>query len=176
MSSQAPGLVERSTELAELFRAEFDFVWRVLRRLGLNEAEAEDGVQEVFLIVAHKLTSYEERGAMRAWLFAVARLVARQTRRADARRQRRHQLSEPPAAPPDPQQLAECQELAALVQRFLDQLDEGQATVFFLSEVERLSAPEIAAALELPLSTVLGRRRLSRTRFETFLRRHSDEG
>lgn len=162
-----------SEELTALFRAEYDFVWRVLRRLGLNGAEADDGVQDVFLIVAHKLQHYDERGAMRAWLYTIARLVAAQTRRASSRQQRKQQLFESPATYPDPQQLAEGRELAQLVQRFMDGLDERQGTVFYLSEVEGLSAPEIAAALELELSTVLGRRRLSRKRFEAFLQRHS---
>jgi RNA polymerase sigma-70 factor (ECF subfamily) len=142
----------------------------------LSDAEADDAAQEVFLIVAHKLTRYEERGALRSWLFAIARLVARQMRRADMRRQRGHASAEPPRPYPDPEQVAECHHQAALVQRFVDELDEEQASVFLLSEVESLTAREIADALELKLSTVLGRQRLSRKRFEAFLRRHAQKG
>jgi RNA polymerase sigma-70 factor (ECF subfamily) len=167
---------QRSVELTALFQAQLDFVWRVLRRLGVIESEIEDSVQEVFLVVAHKLHDYEERGALRAWLFAIARQVASHARRADQRRRRRDQLSEPPAAFIDPQQSAERREAVALVERFLGQLDEGQAMVFFLSELEGLSAPEIAAALELELSTVYGRQRLARRRFAQFVRRHGPGG
>jgi RNA polymerase sigma-70 factor, ECF subfamily len=176
MLSDPVDLAKQSAELTLLFRTHVDFVWRVLRRFGLSEAEADDGVQEVFLVVAQKLSSYEERGAMRAWLFTVARQVANHARRADARRQRRNQLSDPPSAYPDPDQAVERQEVAALVEKFLGQLDEGQGMVFYLSEVEGLSAPEIAGALALELSTVYGRQRLSRKQFETFVRRHNRTG
>ncbi len=172
MSNESSG-VARSAALAELFRAHFAFVWRVLRRFGLSEVEAEDSVQEVFLVIADKLESYEERGAMRAWLFTVARQVASHARRTQLRRTRREQQYDPPLPPSDPQQLAERQEALVLVEQFLRELDEGQAMVFFLSEVEGMSAPEIALALELELSTVYGRQRLSRKRFEAFVRRRA---
>lgn len=164
-----------STTLVEfnlVFRTHYDFVWRVLRRSGLSEMEADDGVLEVFLVVARKLSDYQERGAMRAWLFAVARQVANHMRRADARRERRHAFADAPVPHPDPQQVVEQREAARALERFLEHLEEGQADVFYLSEVEGLSAPEIAAALDVPLSTVYGRQRLSRKRFERFVRGH----
>jgi RNA polymerase sigma-70 factor (ECF subfamily) len=168
--SSVPPDSAASRELAELFRSHFEFVWRVLRRLGLSDHEAEDGVQEVFLVVADKLSEYEERGALRAWLFTIARQVASHARRADQRRLHRHQRLDAPPPLPDPQQLAEQNEAVAIVEAFLSELDEGQALVFFLSEVEAMSAPEIAAALGLTLTTVYGRQRLSRKRFEAFVR------
>lgn len=164
---------DRAAEFAELFRAHCDFVWRVLRRLGLSPAEAEDGVQEVFIVVANKLETYEERGAIRAWLFTVARQVASHARRANARRKRRDEMSEPPSEALDPHQVAERQEAAAMVERFLGELDEGQAMVFYLSEVEGLSAPEIARAMQLEVSTIYGRQRVSRKQFEAFVRRNA---
>jgi RNA polymerase sigma-70 factor, ECF subfamily len=176
MLSEPVDRTEQSAELTRLFRTHVDFVWRVLRRFGLSAAEADDGVQEVFLVVHSKLSTYEERAAMRAWLFTVARQVANHARRADARRQRRNQLSEPPLAYPDPHEAAASRELAALVERFLSQLDEGQAMVFYLTEIEGLSAPEIAAALALELSTVYGRQRLSRKQFESYVRRQHRSG
>lgn len=163
-------------QLTQLFRDHSRFVWRVPRRLGLSAEDAEDGVQEVFLIVAQRLGSYEERGALRAWLFTLARQVASHARRSDTRRRRRDRLSEPPSDNLDPQRSAEQTQAKALVERFLDALDEGQAIVFFLSEIEELTAPEIAAALQLPLSTIYGRQRLTRKQFEQFVSRHAAQG
>lgn len=57
--------------------------------------------------------------------------------------------------------------------RFLAELDPKQAEVFYLAEVEGLTAPEIAAALEIKLNTVYARLRLSRERFERALRRNT---
>lgn len=164
------------SELARVFREHARFVWRVLRRFGMSAPDAEDGVQEVFLIVAHKLPTYEERGALRAWLFTLARQVASHTRRSDTRRARRDQLSEPPPPSADPQRCAEQTQAKVLMERFLDGLSEGQAMVFYLSEIEGLRAPEVAAALELPLTTVYGRQRLARKLFEQFVQRHSPQG
>jgi RNA polymerase sigma-70 factor (ECF subfamily) len=175
LSSVAPDS-PATRELAALFRSHFDFVWRVLRRLGLSESEAEDGVQDVFLVVANKLGEYEERGAIRAWLFTIARQVASHARRADLRRLRRLQHVDLPPPLPDPQQQAEQNEAVAMVEAFLSQLDEGQALVFFLSEVEAMSAPEIAAALGIQLTTVYGRQRLSRKRFEAFVKQRISGG
>lgn len=166
---------DRSVELDRVFRTYFAFVWRVLRRFGLSEAEADDGVQEVFLVVAQKLGAYEERGAMRAWLFTVARQVARHARRAESRRRRRDHLYPLPAPVPDPHEMAERHLATLLIEQFLSELgavSEDQALAFYLSEVEGLGATEIAAALGLPLSTVYGRQRLSRRQFQSFVRRH----
>ena len=60
----------------------------------------------------------------------------------------------------------------ALVEGFLAELPEERRLVFFLSEVEGWSAPEVAAALELNLNTVYSRLRRARAAFEPFLRRH----
>jgi RNA polymerase sigma-70 factor (ECF subfamily) len=164
------------TELAQVFREHSRFVWRVLRRFGMSDADAEDGVQEVFLIVAHKLPTYEERGAIRAWLFTLARQVASHARRSDTRRALRDRLAQPPSAGADPQRSAEQMQAKALMERFLDALSEGQAMVFYLSEVEGLRAPEVAAALDLPLTTVYGRQRLARKLFEQFVQRNCGQG
>jgi RNA polymerase sigma-70 factor (ECF subfamily) len=175
MPDESSGPARPTVELDRVFRTHFAFVWRVLRRFGLSETEADDGVQEVFLVVAQKLETYEERGAMRAWLFTVARQVASHARRADSRRRRRDYLYPLPASAPDPYEMAERHEATVVVERFLNELgkeSEDQALAFYLSEIEGLSATEIAAALGLPISTVYGRQRLSRREFQSFVRRH----
>lgn len=164
----------RPAELSDVFRDHADFVWRGLRRLGVSEADADDALQEVFLVVARRLPEYRERGALRAWLFCIARQVALHVRRGHSRRVRREteraRLQELSAA--DPYRALEQKQTADLVQRALDSLDEGQAMVVYLADVEELSAPEIAAALSLPLTTIYGRLRIGRARFETLLRQY----
>ena len=94
--STAPLESALDAALADVFDQHADFVWRVLKRLGTPAAELEDALQEVFLVVARKLPSYEERGELRAWLFSIARQVASHARRAQLRRQRRE--SDAPSA------------------------------------------------------------------------------
>jgi RNA polymerase sigma-70 factor, ECF subfamily len=161
--------VAGSESFAVIFHTHADFVWRVLRRLGVPEPEVEDALQEVFLVVARRLEHYEERGALRAWLFSIARQVAWHVRRANQRRDRKQQAIVQPRPPDDPQQTAERNQAVALVREFLAKLDENQAMVFYLCEVEGMTAPEVATALQVNLNTVYGRLRLARKRFEQML-------
>lgn len=167
---------EPTLDFARVFDAHATFVWRVLRRLGVPDADAEDAVQEVFIVVHAKCREYEERGSIRSWLFAISRQVASHRRRSVARRERtRASLPEVPP-PANPQELAMRGEAVALVQAFLAQLDEPQAIVFYLADVEGMTAPEIAGALGVNLNTVYGRLRTARQRFEAFVERAIPEG
>src|SRR5438552_2214196 len=71
---------ESEARLRLLMAAHFDFVWRSLRRLGLLDAEADDGAQEVFLVASRKLAQINT-GSERQFLFATAVRVASTRRR-----------------------------------------------------------------------------------------------
>jgi RNA polymerase sigma-70 factor (ECF subfamily) len=169
---QRPG---KAGEFAELFAAHASFVWRVLRRLGVPEADVDDAVQEAFLIVHRKLAGYEERGSVRAWLFTIARQVASHHRRGEARRGRREAYSQPPVLDEDPHEAAVRREAASIVRAFLDELDEERGIVFFLADVEGMAVPEIASSLGVNLNTVYGRLRAARLRFEEFVQKRTKE-
>ena len=157
-----PGLDQ---ELTRLFRDNAAFVWRSLRRLGLDPAAAEDGVQEVFCVVHRRLPEFDDRGSLRAWLFAIVRRVAAHDRRARSRREARLRQVPEPAPGGSPEDVTARQEAAALVVAVLDRMDAPHRTVFSLAELEELTAPEIAAALEIPLNTVYSRLRNGRRKF-----------
>src|SRR5262245_28504253 len=65
----------------EVYAAHVAFVWRVLRTFGLSEAQIEDAVQDVFIVVHRRLPEWEGRAAITTWLFAIARRVASSHRR-----------------------------------------------------------------------------------------------
>jgi RNA polymerase sigma-70 factor, ECF subfamily len=161
-----PSLPCAAPELSELFEQHADFVHRALLRLGVPLADADDSLQEVFLVVAHRLDSYVERGAMRAWLFVIARQVALHVHRARRRRARQTLELVPLPQHDDPQAILLRQEAMTLINDFLAELDARLAHVFYLAEIEQLSAPEIAAALGVKLNTVYSRLRLARRQFE----------
>jgi RNA polymerase sigma-70 factor, ECF subfamily len=165
----------KTERVAEIFRAHADFTWRALLRLGVPRDNAEDALQEVFLIVANKLDQYQEQGAMRAWLFAIARQVAKHLVRSDARRDRKKRTFSLLQRSEDPLQAFERREAVALVNGFLASLEESQAMVFYLAEVEGMTAPEIAASLDVKLNTVYGRLYLARKRFRELARKHLKE-
>ena len=166
-------LRERSERLADLFQRHADFVWRVLRRLGLSPADAEDTLQEVFLVVNHRLADYEDRGTTRAWLFAICRQLARAHHRQSSRTRPVADLGESLFSTDDPAHTVEKREAAKAIHEFLGTLSEPQALAFFLVEIEDMTAPEAAVALGVGVNTLYGRLRLAHRRFEAFLARRA---
>jgi RNA polymerase sigma-70 factor (ECF subfamily) len=75
------------------------------------------------------------------------------------------------SSPDDPYETAMRNEAVSIVHEFLSRLDEPQAMVFYLADVEGMTAPEIAASLDANVNTVYGRLRLARLEFEAFLGR-----
>jgi RNA polymerase sigma-70 factor (ECF subfamily) len=157
-----------------VYEEHFDFVWRSLRRLGIADAQVDDAVQDVFVVVHRRLGEFEGRSTMKTWLFGIALRVASVHRRTAARR---------PTEPLDedlPDQagnlpadaLSEAAEAARLVHRLLDCLDEDRRAVFVLAELEQMTAPEISVALGVNLNTVYSRLRLARRDFDAALARH----
>src|SRR5262245_1929044 len=80
----------------EAYARHFDFVWRNVRRLGVPEAEVDDAVQEVFLVVHRKLSSYAPRASLKAWIFGVVARVARDHRRLLLRKSPMLRAHDPP--------------------------------------------------------------------------------
>src|SRR5687768_18617033 len=66
----------------------FRFVWRLLRRLGLAEADADDVAQQVFVVASRKL-DVMMAGAERGFLYRTAVNLASRFRRTRGRRRDR---------------------------------------------------------------------------------------
>jgi len=162
--------------LDDLYRAHADFVWRTVLRLGMPEAQAEDAVHEVFLVVRRKLPDFRGDAAPTTWLYAIARGVCANLRRAQTRAQQRLRVALHPAPPPDPEDVATRASAARLVARFLETLPDEQREVFVLSDVEGIAGPDVAAALRIPLGTAYSRLRLARKRLEAFVKEEPDGG
>jgi RNA polymerase sigma-70 factor (ECF subfamily) len=152
--------------LEALYRDHHDFVWRVVRRLGAPDGAVDDLVQDVFLVVRRRLAGYRERGSARSWLLAIARRVVADHRKLSRHAQAREAAAPVPAPAEDLERALERERSAAVVRRFLDELPEEQRIVFFLVEVEGLSAPEVSRAMGVRLNTVYSRLRLAREKFE----------
>jgi len=162
-------------EFDSIYRTYFRFVWACSRRLGVGPAEVEDVVQEIFLVIHAKLDTVRNPESLRSWIYGIVRrTVSSHRRSAQARTERPSFAPEAPvaAAGPTPADLAERNADALLLARLLDSLSEAKREVFILSELEEMSAPEIASALEIPLNTAYSRLRHARADFETALARH----
>jgi RNA polymerase sigma-70 factor (ECF subfamily) len=145
-----------------------DSVWRCLQALGLRRANLDDAAQDVFLVAFRQWPDYEERGAARSWLFAIARRVAAGYRR---RERSEDGTIDGIHATIDVEDALARRQARAMLDRFLADLDDDRRLVFFLSDVEGWSAPEVALALEIKLNTVYSRLRRARAMFERFLQR-----
>jgi RNA polymerase sigma-70 factor (ECF subfamily) len=151
-------------DVTAVFKAHHAFVWRILRHLGVAAADQEDVLQEVFVVVHRRLADYREQDKMRSWLYAICTRVVREHRR---RLGRRHEeLRELPEVPHEPSQASEVADRQALTlaHGLLKTLPEKQRAVFVLYEIEQLSMPEIALAVECPLPTAYARLRKARER------------
>lgn len=166
-------------DLREVYRVHHGLVWRSLRGLGVPEHAVDDALQDVFMVVYRRRDAYDGRAALRKWVLGIARNVALKYRERSARHVARVEPvdEEPPAAgAPGPDEALARQQAAAMVGRFLDTLDPDKRAVFVLSDVEGLSAPEIADVLGVKLNTVYSRLRAARQRFEQAVTRHRIQG
>lgn len=156
----------------EVYRAHVAFVWRTVRRFGVDEADLEDAVHEVFLVVHRQLADFDGEAAITSWLYAIARGVASNRRRSVQRRERRHEAAPAPANLPGPGEQLERARAAEAMEQFLCSLPADQRTAFELFEIEGMTGAEIGAALGLNINTVYTRLRAARQRFEHFLQAH----
>ncbi|MFZ6177230.1 RNA polymerase sigma factor [Nannocystis pusilla] len=163
---------EALPDFAAVYRANYGFVWRTIRHLGVEPARVDDAVQDTFLVVYRRLPEFAGRAALRTWLFEIARRVASRYRRSAAREEpRRCALSEAEVLAPAVAAPVEQAEAAAILQGFLDGLDRDQAVVFVMTELEQWQAPEIAAELGVNLNTVYSRLRAARRELDRMVRR-----
>jgi RNA polymerase sigma-70 factor (ECF subfamily) len=145
----------------------FPYVWRSVQRLGVPSSQVDDVVQEIFLVVHRRLADFEARSTLKTWLYGIALRVAR-VHRTRYRRAQGHALDLDLVRAPEesrPDERAANAEAVLLVHTVLDGLDDDQREVFVLAELEQLSAPEIARALDEKLNTVYSRLRLARAAF-----------
>jgi len=161
-------------DLAVLYAAHHEFVWRVLSNLGVPAAVIEDAVQDVFLVLHRRRDEFDARGSLRGLLFGIARRVARQHRRVAARPQRLAPV--PELATDDPADVVARRQAAAIVTAFLDELDEDKRIVFVLADVEGMPVPEIAELVGIKLNTAYSRLRAARQQFRTAISRHHGGG
>jgi RNA polymerase sigma-70 factor, ECF subfamily len=169
LSISSPDLVIREADpgrLSDLVKRELAPLWRFLRRLGLTEAEADDGAQQVFIVVARRLEEIEE-GRERAFVFSTALNVAAKLHRSRNRRREvsDDELEERRDSLPGLDELIDRRRARALLDEILEAMPEDIRIVFVLYEIEELTMAEIASVLEVPPGTVASRLRRARTDF-----------
>jgi RNA polymerase sigma-70 factor, ECF subfamily len=148
----------------------FAFIWRLLRRLGLGRADADDAVQQVFMIAMQKLDRITA-GSERTFLYGIALRVASNARRAAGRRRDTASglLQDAPGLQAAPDEITELSRAWALLDELLEQMRPELRRVLVLAEIEQIEVAEIAALEKLPLGTAASRLRRAREEFRALL-------
>jgi RNA polymerase sigma-70 factor (ECF subfamily) len=167
----ADSMIAESAEfderLAALARDHFAYVWRVVRRLGLNESDADDVTQLVFLKASRRLADIRP-DAERSFLYKMAIHAAYKHRRAEQRR--REDLHDDVDLPEETldeiETLVDRRRARAMLDRIVAAMPIDFRVVFVLYEVEGLGTSEIANIVGIPVGTVASRLRRARADFE----------
>ena len=142
---------------------------RWIRALGGLEADRDDIVQEVFLVVRRRLKDFDGAN-LAGWLYRITSRQVRDFRRRSwvkhiFNRRRAHEPDDLPHAGVGPAAALERKEEQRVLQTLLMKMAEARRTAFVLFEIEGLSGDEIARIQDIPLNTVWTRLHHARREF-----------
>jgi RNA polymerase sigma-70 factor (ECF subfamily) len=169
--ARRPG-VETTVTFSTLYKDEFSYVWRTLRRLGVPDRDLPDVTHDFFVVVFRQLQAYDRSRPLRPWLFGIAFRVVSDHRR--TARYAREVLQDPPEIPdhaPGADDHVAAARARRQVQKVLDALDLERRAVFVMHDLDETPVPEIATALGIPLATAYSRLRLAREDVAAAIRR-----
>jgi RNA polymerase sigma-70 factor (ECF subfamily) len=144
-------------------------LFRTARGILRSDVEAEDALQDAYLLAWRAIGSYRGEAKLSTWLVRIvihqafarlrrksAEVIALDTAMEPVDSELREALEDDPGRGPEPR--AQREEMRRLIESRIDLLPESFRVVFMLRAVEEMSVEEVAAALDVPEATV-------RTRF-----------
>jgi len=165
---QSEDVSSPTLSVEEVYRQHADFVWTSLQRFGVRDRDLDDALQEVFVVVQKRLSSFRGDARMTTWLYSICLRVAHaHRRRGHVRRELsvdrlQDAIDEDGANPED--ELA-VRERRRVLETLLDQLDLEKRALLAMFEIDELPCEEIASILGLPLGTVYSRLHAARKAF-----------
>lgn len=158
----------------EVYATHAPFVWASLQRLGVRTPDLDDVLQEVFVVVHRRLTSFDGTAKMTTWLFGICMRVASAYRRRGYRR--RETCTEDPidhaaSAAGTPEEDLQTAQARRRLEALLDELDLDKRAVFVMFEIDEMSCDEIADVQGIPVCTVYSRLSAARKEFQKAIAR-----
>lgn len=156
----------------ELYRAHGGRLYAVLVRMAGSVPDAEDLLQEVFLLVHGKIGSFRGDSSLGTWMYRLAvnhcldHLRGRQTRMARVTSSLDDEDAEVPAAP-GPRTPAPVDRMD--LERAIGQLPPGYRAAFLLHDVEGLEHHEVASILGIAEGTSKSQVHKARMRLRALL-------
>ena len=153
--------------LRQLMRRYNQTLYRTARSILKDDAEAEDAVQEAYMLAYRAMGAFRGDAKLSTWLVRIVVNESIGRARKRARRAEVIQLngsmeqnddtaevSMSEAASEQPDRAAMRAEMRRLLEAKIDQLPDGFRTVFVLRAVEEMSVDEAAVCLGIPPATV----------------------
>jgi len=144
-------------------------LFRIARAALRDDSEAEDALQETWMLAFLRLGQLQQGARLGGWLFRIVMHEVRQRLR--DRRLNVPLATELRSAAADPEQQAQTSRELQRLARAVDALPVGYRLVFVLREVEELSTSETAAVLGMREEAVKTRLHRARRLLQTALRR-----
>lgn len=172
----APTTPAAEADAQSIYRQELSWLWQVLARLRVRDADLEDAAHDVFIVLHRRLNDWDRTRPLRPWLFGIAfRVAVARRRRASVRHERPFEDHHEPVDErlrPDTLALQQASDAAAkqLVLIGLDALDDDKRAIFVLHELEGVAVVDCVPILNAPLNTLYSRLRLARARFAAAVR------
>lgn len=142
-------------------------LYRTARSILRDDAEAEDAVQEAYMLAYRAIGAFRGEAKLSTWLI---RIVVNEAIARSRKRGRRAQIIElsgaqepdadlseenmDEAAPEQPEHAAVRAQTRRLLEAKIDALPEVFRTVFVLRALEELTVEETAVSLDIPVATV----------------------
>ncbi len=148
---------QKTATFREIHDAYYGFVWRYAKNRGVPPMAVDDVAQEVFVVVHHRLPSYEGRSSLKTWIAGIAYNVVRGYVRKPGNRPAGDYLADEEqllARGFSPAEALERKSALELLDRLLDQMTDIQRETFILNELEELTSVEIAEVLGVNENTV----------------------
>ena len=141
-------------------------LYRIARGVLRNDADAEDVVQDAYLLAYENLGQFKEKGALPAWLAKITLNEAlgrlRRTQEAEGsisfddpeQGEEANFMADLISSLPSPEQNAARGEVRRLLELAIDALPDAYRMVFLLCGVEEMSVAETANCLDVEPATV----------------------
>lgn len=168
-SSDVPAL-----DVQSVYDSHADFLWRMLGRFGVADADLADEVQEVLIVVHRRISDLSDPNKLRSWLYGICRRVASAYRKRAHRGREKlvdHSAMIERSTEPAPDDMTMRRQARERLHRVLDEMNPERRAVFVMFELEELSCAEIAEQVGAPVGTVYSRLHAARAEFRTALRK-----
>ena len=137
---------------AQLMRRHNRLLYRTARAILKDDAEAEDALQDAYLLAFRAIANFRGEARLSTWLVRIVANEALGRLRKRARVAEVTYLDE--SARDEPERAALRTEVLRLIESKVDHLPDAFRTVFVLRALEEMSVEETAAALDIPEATV----------------------